>query len=212
MSLSNRPSIELQPLKTSLRDTPADRTAQFNLLKALLGLTCSEPELKRVNLAPFFKFYAEWCDFALTDGGRYLSCQTHEELIAIAECIREGQTREEIQNALRATSANNAPQAQSQALAQVKEDAMNGSIDLAAGLLLMTAIGRPRFGSLGYEVLEWTTGTLEGFIGRWFDEQKTGTGEYVRLERTFHALSLELIAGMRIELSIFLLCLGCFIP
>ncbi|PLB52137.1 hypothetical protein P170DRAFT_507003 [Aspergillus steynii IBT 23096] len=203
MSVSSRSdtSIELRTLRTPLQDTPIDRTLQFNLLKALLGLNVSETELKRIDLSPFFKFYAERCDFALTDRGHYVSCKTHEDLISIAKCIRHGHTREEIQARLRLEYANPSDQEQDHGrrFVQVQDDAINGSIDLAAGLLTMIGIGKPRFGSLGYEVMEWRTGPFGEFIRNWFDEQKTQTGEYVRFERSFHALSLEVIAGVKIE-------------
>lgn len=52
--------------------------------------------------------------------------------------------------------------------------------------------------SFGPATCEWRTGSLKGFIIRYFAEQKLA-GEHVKLEKIFNLYNIERMAGIKIR-------------
>ncbi|KAH0565253.1 hypothetical protein GP486_001350 [Trichoglossum hirsutum] len=97
-----------------------------------------------INCEPYFHYYAEQSGAALHDGGRHSSVRTHRDIIEIAQHLRNGLTRDEIKQTLRTKLTTSVPN---------ENELLNGSIDLAASLVLMMEVGSLPYGFSGREQL-----------------------------------------------------------
>jgi hypothetical protein len=66
------------------------------------------------------------------------------------------------------------------------DEIINGSINLAARLLVMVNIGNFVFGYTGRRHIDWKKDSLKGFLGELFDKKKSlMIEEHVKLEKMF---------------------------
>ncbi|KAF7933211.1 hypothetical protein EAE99_003096 [Botrytis elliptica] len=124
-----------------------------------------------------------------TGVGAYLA-RTHRDIIETFEHFKSGVSREDIIQVLMATLPTHRQTTDGEKLA-------NGTIDLAARLVLMMDFGELKYGFTGRQQLVWTSGSLSDFLIRSF-KPPPGQDE-VKLEKGFNAQNLERIAGIEIE-------------
>jgi hypothetical protein len=144
-----------------------------------------------LNAEVYFKYYTEQCGLALHDGGRHTSARTHRDTLEIVKHLRDSsQSRDSIVQLLNPKLLNPKPANEIEML--------NGSIDLAARLLLMVDFGSLQYGFSGQEQLVWDHGSLKEFIHDYFDVPPALGNEGVKLQKMFNARNLGRIAGVEI--------------
>lgn len=132
----------------------------------------------------YFDYYVARCREASHDNGRCISIVCHREIASIVELIKKGSTRDEIKQSLSASGP------------KTTTDGYNGSINLAASLMLMIQFGSCRHVSSPHTELEWTKGSMRQFLEKYFAEpSKLGP---VRLSKDFNAKSLSRIAAIEV--------------
>lgn len=141
------------------------------------------------DLGPYFKHYSRQCDLALHDGGRYISISTHQEVIAIADLLKRGLTRQEVKHQL--TS-------QDPIMEVGDEGVINTSIDLTVRLLLMLEVGRFHNCFSGHKELTWRDGSLQVFVESLFNCPQGLARDHVKLEKVFIARNLRRIARVEV--------------
>lgn len=75
----------------------------------------------------------------------------------------------------------------------------DGSINLAARILLMIEFGNLPYAFSGHKQLIWEHGTLKDFLQEYFGVPPTLGPERVKLEKNFNAWNLSRIAGIETE-------------
>jgi hypothetical protein len=143
------------------------------------------------NYAPYFAYNTEQVNAASHDNGRYLSVQTHQEIIDVVAYIKKGSSRRDIKQRLGTRPHH--PE-----LANFDEQ-IDGSIDLTVRVFLMIDIGELKYGFHGRNQLIWDEGSLESWVHRHFNNPQTLQNEHVKLGRIFTARNLMRIGGFEIE-------------
>jgi hypothetical protein len=143
----------------------------------------------QLELGPYFAYYADQCNQALHDGGRSTSARVHRDILSISNLLKESMERDEVRE--RVSGADN-----KDTLDDI--EMRDGSINLAARLLLMMNFGRYRYAISGRRELQWTGGPLRRFLKDHFTRSPATGYENIKLEKTFHARNLNHIAGLEI--------------
>ncbi|KAL2008720.1 hypothetical protein VTN00DRAFT_6914 [Thermoascus crustaceus] len=136
-----------------------------------------------MTLKSYFEYYTSQSDIALHDCGRHVSVRTHQDIIEISDYLRQGLTRDAIEQRLHLR-----PQV-SKAIAS-QERALDASINLSVRLLLMLEIGCIQNTFSGYKALTWECGSLQEFVSNLFGHPQKS----VKLEKIFIARNLWRIA------------------
>lgn len=137
-----------------------------------------------LDLSPYFEYYIAKCREASHDGAKCISITHQKDVVGIVELIKDGLTRDEIRQSLSASSPSNTV------------EKINGSINLAASLMLMNRFGSCRHVSSPHTELDWTEGSMRQFLKNYFAEPpKLGS---VRLNKDFNAKSLSRIAAIEV--------------
>jgi hypothetical protein len=135
----------------------------------------------------YFKYYSEQCDLIGSHAnGKYLSVETHGDIIDVAQLLRQPLTREEVRKHM------------SDSLKSAEKDKHESSIDLVARLLLMIRIGHVPHECLGRRHVAWEHGDLREFIHKYFDPTPARGHERIKLEKSFNAINVQIIAGINI--------------
>ncbi|KAI9855742.1 MAG: hypothetical protein M1813_009632 [Trichoglossum hirsutum] len=165
--------------------------AKREIIKHLWGGDIHSRQLftGEINCDPYFHYYAEQSGAALHDGGRHTSVRTHRDIIEIAQHLRNGLTRDEIKQILRAKLTASVPN---------EDELLNGSIDLAASLILMMEVGSLLYGFSGREQLVWTEKSLKECVQERLSCHPALGSESVKLEKMFTARNVNRIGGMKI--------------
>lgn len=150
-----------------------------------------------LDLSAYFNYYTEQCNLAFHDGGRSISIKTHRDVLEIVDVLKTSMTRDDIRPYVPDDfSDTHVPDT------KVKDArrARDGSIDLAARLMLMMDIGNVVHAVTGRKALRWDKGSLREWLERYFDlDASTRLGdERVKLEKGFHVRNLERIAGLQV--------------
>ncbi|KAH0541247.1 hypothetical protein FGG08_004252 [Glutinoglossum americanum] len=171
--------------------TPIGTETKCEIIKHLWGGSVRSRQLftGEINYDPYFHYYAEQSGLALHDGGRHTSVRTHRDIIEIAQHLRNGSTRDEVKRLLRPKLTTSVPN---------EDELLNGSIDLAASLLLMMEIGSLQYGFSGRTQLAWTEKSLEECVREYYSHPPALGHESVKLEKMFTARNIGRIAGIKI--------------
>ncbi|RDW91017.1 hypothetical protein BP5796_02182 [Coleophoma crateriformis] len=177
----------------ALQRKPMGIRTKCEILNSLWGLNVQPTEFydKYLEFDAYFAYYAEECDVALHDGGRHILARTHRDIVEIAQHLKNSSTRSEIKQFLRNALPSPIP--------TNADELLDGSIDLAARLLLMLGFGRLRYGFSGKQELVWSENSLGEFVSGYFATPPALRQERVKLERVFNARNLGRIAGIKIE-------------
>lgn len=145
-----------------------------------------------LDLGPYFRYYHRQCAHAMHDGGRSISIKDHKELLAIADFLKEQLERDEIR--IRITQPLNPEDFND-------DKPLDGSINLAARILLMIHVGKLRYAISGRKELQWKEGFLSSFLGDLFSPTRILGHDNIKLEENFNARNLHRIAGLEICLT-----------
>ena len=142
-----------------------------------------------INLDVFWTYYIWKCSHALQDNGRHVAVRTHRDIISVVQYIRAGADREDIREKVRhklTRTHNN------------EEEMLDNTIKLATSLLLMCDCGSSSYSFSGMTVLDWTRGSLLDHLAMCFSGKPTSSHGDVKMDKTFIASNLTLIAGIEI--------------
>ncbi|KAL1961549.1 hypothetical protein VTN77DRAFT_1611 [Rasamsonia byssochlamydoides] len=142
-----------------------------------------------LELGPYFAYYTDQCNQALHDGGRSTSARVHRDILDIANRLKEPMERDVVRQYVPCNGSDG-----------VSNDLemRDGSINLAARLLLMMNFGRYRYAISGRKELQWTEGSMRQFLEGHFGTPPTPGNKDVKLEKAFNARNLNRIAGLEI--------------
>lgn len=150
------------------------------------------PNDQITDLDSYFKYYGNQCNImALHDGGHFTSVKTHNDILRIAQLLKEPVRRERVSCRFLDRKSPTVPDREQD----------GRSIDLAARLLLMVELGRfdhavplisPPIGC------QWSEGTIKDHIASCFPEKPVLGHEGVKLGTIFNAPNIERIAGIEI--------------
>ena len=142
-------------------------------------------------LNSFFQYYAEQIVFMMHTGGRYNSVRTHRDLINIIAYLKQGKTKNDIKQELR---ANPLPMN-----LESPDEAIGRSVDLAGRLLVMLALGNIPQGFPGSRGLPWdANASLQQCVTKCFTTTQVLQAERVRLEKMFVGGNFHRIARITI--------------
>ncbi|PWY90018.1 hypothetical protein BO70DRAFT_393206 [Aspergillus heteromorphus CBS 117.55] len=144
---------------------------------------------KDANLYAYIQLCTEARTLAFHEGGRYISLRTCQQLLAIAQQLRDGRTRDAIKRSAPLVNLCEGGGSKS------KQDV---SINLAARLLLMCDFGRLPFSFSGRLHLSWTEGSLADCVRQHFSAPPVLVNTPIKLERMFMSWNIEQVAGMDI--------------
>lgn len=136
------------------------------------------------SMQPYFQYYSTQCRQFLLDGGMHVSVSTHNDVVSLANIIRQDRERSDVL------------QCHTKA---AHTDAANCSINLCARLLLMVAIGEPPNGLQGPNTIHWDIGTLAVFTERCFGVQHQLSPENAQISKMLTVVNLQKIGGLEIE-------------
>jgi hypothetical protein len=189
-TMLRRPTTQ-DSLDNSFLSQEITSNTKCKILQGLWSLAVDHVDSRKSkNYTPYFAYYTKQCNTASHDNGRHLTARTHKDILDIAEQIKSGNSRDEIQNWLKSTLP---------APGYTTAEMIDGSIDLTARLLLMMDIGDLKFGFFSQAQLLWTAGSLENWLHKYFEEPQILDHEHVKLEMIFNARNLVRIAGFDIQ-------------
>ncbi|KAH8598463.1 hypothetical protein B0O99DRAFT_591746 [Bisporella sp. PMI_857] len=172
--------------QTPITDQTRDKIInQFWYRKPLLQL-----QHDNFDWNAYFVYYTKQCIQALHNRGRHISARTHQDIIEITHHLKELSTKDVAKQILRSKlttrkSAN-------------EEELLDGSVNLAARLLLMMDIGVLQLGFSGRRQLVWREGSLRDFVHSYFNYPQMIAHDNIKLEKVFTARNLGRIAGIEI--------------
>ncbi|KAF2472351.1 uncharacterized protein BDR25DRAFT_341803 [Lindgomyces ingoldianus] len=140
----------------------------------------------------YFAYYARECRQALLiSQGRYISARTHEDITSTARLIEELNTKDAIKTVLRAKLTKVWPKEQ-------EDEMLEGSIRLAARLLVMLDIGPFPKAFSGRPFLVWDEKSLKDCAQGYFNASSLRDHGDLKLEPLFTARNLCRIGGIEI--------------
>ncbi|KAH7176052.1 hypothetical protein EDB81DRAFT_771789 [Dactylonectria macrodidyma] len=171
-----------------------------NLLRLAHTFWAASPtgENSPTCLQPYSEYYAEQCKTFYHGLGANLPFEKHEGIIQLGQQILQGLTREQVVQSLH----NNCPETVANArLDKVK--IINGAVDLTARLILMVDVGKPVTNRMwtGRAYRSWDKGTIRDFTASIFSVQRSNPHDSVQLDRDFNARNLDVIGGLKVELT-----------
>ncbi|EPE36969.1 hypothetical protein GLAREA_09132 [Glarea lozoyensis ATCC 20868] len=182
-------------LKASVFDPIIDEETKACIVNSLWGLDSGSSHhcvpKTASNYGSYFNYYMEQCDTAGHDNRRYLSVRTHQDVVDIVNHIKTNINRDDLSQVLKAKWPHPDPRSAS---AQI-----DGSIDLAARLLLMIDVGDLKHGFRSGNRLIWDGGSLKSLVHSHYNTAQSLHTEHVRLEKIFNARNLVRIGGFKIE-------------
>ena len=179
-------------LTSSLLSHPIPAATQELIARSLWNST--DYKILNISLYPYFQYYTEQCRIAFQVYESHMQAKTHQDVLKIVQYFQEGIARETIQQLLFAESHVDKSSEGHKAI-------FDSSIDLAARLAFMLDIGELRNAFSGRRRLIWIKGTVQGFVEDIFADQAVLEHEGIKLGTAFTARNLNLVAGLRIELT-----------
>jgi hypothetical protein len=182
-------------LKASVFDPIIDEETKARIVNSLWGLNpgASHHCVPKTasNYRSYFNYYMEQCDTAGHDNRRFLSVRTHQDIVDIVSHIKTNISRDDLSQVLKGRWPHSDPRSGS--------DQIDGSIDLAARLLLLVDVGDLKYGFHGRNRLIWDRGSLKSLVHSYFNTAQSLQNEHVKLEKTFNARNLIRIGGFKLE-------------
>lgn len=148
-------------------------------------LSNGEP-ISELDLGPYFAYYSAQCNQALHDGGRSTSATVHRHILEIVDRLKMPMTRDAIRQYVPGSCPTN------------DSEKRDGSINLAARILLMMNFGKYRYAVSGRKELRWEDGSLREFLESHFGAPPALGHERIKLAKAFNAQNLSRIAGVEI--------------
>jgi hypothetical protein len=179
-------------LESHFQSSPVYARTQSEIIEQFWGPNAFPKQLhngeasSELNLYLYFNYYTDQCGLAMHDGGRHISARTHQSIIDIVQHLKEPLTREALRQLLPMPMPPN------------EAEKRDGSIDLAASLLLMIDFGSLQYGFSGRKQLVWDRSSLKEFVHDHFSISLTLGHGRVKLEKMFNARNLGQIAGIEI--------------
>lgn len=134
----------------------------------------------------FWRFYYRTCARESSDA----SVKTHETLLSLADALREGRTRAEVRAMLRSTVLNTGE--------SINTRLMDSSLELAATLLTMMTVGNYTYGLEDKQSIRWPDDrTVADIVQARFSPKPVMHADVI-FEKSFHALNLKRIGGLKI--------------
>ena len=182
-----------QSVDVSLQTIPIPDEVKAQIASVFWGVTWTSKDIadRAAELEPFFAHYFEQTTIASHEAGRYVSVQSHKDIITIVQDMRSHFPRDVILTRLRTASAVQDPNQQS--------STYEVSIDFAARLLTMVEIGRIPSSYAGRKPLLWTNGTLQDLLHSKFSVEGRLARERVKLENLFNGRNLDRISVIKIR-------------
>lgn len=203
MEMENTPGLTAHssPIRSRSRDrhisSPLPRDTLEYLAKNLWAV---EPvvDSTRHNLQPYSHYYTRQCRNFYHSHGVNFPYSAHEDLIRVGIDLRQGHTRQQAVRFLSDRGCAAAPSGQAHCT-----EGINGAVDLVARLLLMADVGMPVRNRIytGRSHRLWNGSTINDFTtGIFSPHQSAGPGGH-RMDQAFNARNLEVIGGLRVELT-----------
>jgi len=138
----------------------------------------------------YFKYYAQQCDLigheSYDERGDCSPVQTHRDIMVIAQLLQQPLTRAEVRKRM------------SDYLKSEDKDHLESSINFVARLLLMIRIGDVTPECSRGRPLKWKEGDLGEFVHNYFSACPTRGNDRIKLEKSFNALNVQRIGGIKI--------------
>ncbi|KAF2107815.1 hypothetical protein BDV96DRAFT_531626 [Lophiotrema nucula] len=160
---------------------------QAALIAQLWRRSDLKPPLK-IPCESYFGFYVEKCSQALHNRGRHASARKHSDVVDVARLLVQPLAREAI-----ATSLSDQYRDQNR---QIDDEAIVGSMNLVARLMLMTEVGSIKNHFSGQKTIPWTSGSLQQCMRNYFSAEVT-LNDQVKFEKIFNAQNLGRMAGLK---------------
>ncbi|TEY69578.1 hypothetical protein BOTCAL_0112g00160 [Botryotinia calthae] len=134
------PTSKTGLLNNSIQTTPRDslsiqaKCAIVSQLFRGVGVSTAIGRSDVPDYELYFTYYTEQCNQALHDGGRHISARTHRDIVETSEHFKSGASRGDIIQILMAKLPTHRQTTDGEKL-------VNGTIDLAARLVLMMDFG-----------------------------------------------------------------------
>jgi hypothetical protein len=179
-------------LENHFQSSPIYARTQSEIIEQFWGPNAFPKQLhngeasSELNLDLYFNYYTNQCSLAMHDGGRHISARTHQSIIDIVKHLKEPLKREALRQLLPMPNPPN------------ETEKRDGSIDLAARLLLMIDFGSLQYGFSGRKQLVWDRNSFKEFVHDHFSVPPTLGHGRVKLETMFTARNLGQIAGIEI--------------
>ncbi|CEJ86332.1 hypothetical protein VHEMI04077 [[Torrubiella] hemipterigena] len=146
---------------------------------------------------PYFSYYTDQCRTVYYSLGTSFWFITHDAVVDMISAMRQGVTREElVQDVLNNHSIPaSSPQFNETHIA-------NAFVDLVARLVLMVEVGPVTKRVWSRRACRsWESGNISSFATGLFEAQSPNSRESTELSSNFNARNLDVIAGLRVELT-----------
>jgi hypothetical protein len=135
----------------------------------------------------YFKYYAQQCDlFGRHKNEEYPSIETHRDIMTIAQLLQQPLSRAEVRKHM------------SDVLRPAEEEQHESAINLVCRLLLMISVGEVQHDFSKGSHINWKEGDLREFIHNHFAANPTRVHDSIKLEKSFNALNVQRIGGIKI--------------
>jgi hypothetical protein len=135
----------------------------------------------------YFKYYVQQCDLiGRHENGEYSSIETHRDIMTIAQLLQQPLSRAEVRKHM------------SDVLKTAKEEQHENAINLVSRLLLMIRVGEVQHDFSKGSYINWEEGDLREFVYNHFAANPTRGHDSIKLEKSFNALNVQRIGGIKI--------------
>ncbi|KAJ3545321.1 hypothetical protein NM208_g2561 [Fusarium decemcellulare] len=150
------------------------------------------------SLQPYSVYYAEQCRAFYHTQFTNCSLPKHADVIRVGQEIRQGLTREQIVQNLQERCRQTMSDGQ---LGQVEN--IRRAVNLVARLILMVDVGKPLRNRMwtGRAYSSWESGSVRDFTSGIFPVQRSNRHDGIQLDRDFNARNLDVIGGLKVELT-----------
>jgi hypothetical protein len=139
----------------------------------------------------YFEYYERhWGLIVANCEGKFVALKTRASVNRLVQDLQSNRSRSDLLEELEDSTEGSAAR-----------DACENTINLAARLLVMMAIGPIKYQFRSRPSLIWTEGSLKLFVSQHFSEPQAMNPEGVKLPKTFNAWSLEKIGGFEITFT-----------
>jgi len=177
-------------LQHNLHETPFNRQTRLYIFERLWrGSSIQKAPIPILDA--YFEYYESQCLHALHERGRHLTVRTHEHIMQVARELERDQPKEAIKDNLTKLFESRDP--------TNKDEVLNNSVELVVRLYLMVNIGTSKSSVTSGQKLSWTSGTIKESLDAHFNEPPVLTNHNVRFEKSFTAVNLQRIAGIKIR-------------
>jgi hypothetical protein len=183
----------------SLYQTHIPKEAQSLIIERLCGRQHPPTNGPLSVLSTFFRYYTEQCrDVSFVFHGK-IAVNTHEELMLIVDDLRRGLPRSSVKHELASRAFGTLV-----AGTAVDDTCLEGTIDLAVRLIsMLDVVGHYPNTHTGRDSLQWTDSDLDlkQFLAHTFPHREKNPCSGIKLSFQFTARNLDLMAGLRVELT-----------